>query len=415
MLCTLFLLQLGALSPAPQSDDLSAAPAGPLATAVAEDYVAHAQLRFRDALDGAVQMNRAIQAFLRAPSEELHLAAKEAWLEAHTIYSHCEVFRFGNPNVDAWQGKVNAWPMDEGLIDYVAEGYVFHEGNPFATWNIVSNGDMPIDDELIAAFAEGTDPKAAYELRMSDVESNVTTGYHALEFLLWGQDLNAESDAGRGGHRPYTDYVVGDDCTNGRCDRRRQYLSAAAGLLMYDLRFAANDWAPEGRLYGKTFRELPLEERLDRILIGMGSLSYAEVASERIRVALLTGDQEEEQSCFSDTTHLATLNNVLGIETLYLGRHVKRDGTTAECASMSSLIAALDPELDAEMRRRFTATREAARAVADRGEAVEPFDAMIAAEDGDGRALLEALIARLFEQAELLETIRGRVSELAQL
>ena len=46
-------------------------------------------------------------------------------------------------------------------------------------------------------------------------EENVTTGWHAIEFLLWGQDLN---DDGLG-DRPVTDYATADNA-----DRGGQYL-----------------------------------------------------------------------------------------------------------------------------------------------------------------------------------------------
>ncbi|MEO0650332.1 MAG: imelysin family protein [Planctomycetota bacterium] len=389
-----------------------AADEAPLAEQVAAHYLLQADARYGDALDGATALNRAVQALLREPTPEAHQAAKEAWITAHSIYSHTEVFRFGNPNVDAWEGIVNAWPMDEGLIDYVADGYVFHHGNPFATWDIVHNGDMPIDEELIAAFADGTDPKAGYELRMSDVESNVTTGYHAVEFLLWGQDLN-QDPAVHGGQRPHTDFVTGEGCTGGRCDRRREYLAAAAGRLMYDLRHIIRDWNGSGRLYGATFQALPLAEQLERMVVGMGSLSYAELASERIRVALLTNDQEEEQSCFSDTTHLATLHNALGIQSMYFGQHRKLDGTVVSGPSCSDLVAALDPELDAALRAALAETEAAARAIVAAAEAGQPFDRMIIDEGDAGRELLRALIAKLQAQAELFEQVRTRVPELA--
>jgi putative iron-regulated protein len=392
----------------------TAAPSEVRAVEVVEHYVVQAHARYSDSLAAAQELNGAIQAFLRAPSAEGQARAQDAWLKAHSVYSHTEVFRFGNPNVDAWEGKVNAWPMDEGLIDYVADGYVFHEGNPYATYNLVANGQLPIDEELIAAMAAGTDPKAAYELRMSEVESNVTTGYHALEFLLWGQDLDRGAGEDPGGKRPFTDYVLGEGGTGGHCLRRREYMQAAVGLLQYDLRFIIRDWQPDGKLYSKRFAELPVAERLDRMLLGMGSLSFAELASERIRVALLTGDQEEEQSCFSDTTHHAILHNALGIETLYLGRHTGIDGEVIEGPSLSALVGAVDPQLDRAVLEAFARTREVAQAIADAGDAGQPFDATIADfEAVEARARLERLIECLRVQAELLEGVRARIPELA--
>ena len=46
--------------------------------------------------------------------------ARAAWIAARPSYQQSEVFRFGNAIVDDWEGRVNAWPLDEGLIDYTA-------------------------------------------------------------------------------------------------------------------------------------------------------------------------------------------------------------------------------------------------------------------------------------------------------
>ena len=65
-----------------------------------------------------------------------------------------------------------------------------------------------------------------------DIEANVATGYHAIEFLLWGQDLNGTGPGA--GKRPATDYRRAN-CTGGNCDRRAAYLKAATDLLVSDL------------------------------------------------------------------------------------------------------------------------------------------------------------------------------------
>ena len=224
--------------------------------------------RYQDTIDSCHQLLEKVNLFLADPSLQSHQDVKSAWIKAHVIYSHCEVFRFGNPNVDAWEGKVNAWPMDEGLIDYVSEGYVFHEGNPYARRNIISRGSMPITDDLIAEYQSGADPKAAPMTSITDIESNVTTGFHAIEFLLWGQDLNR--NAADSGQRPFTDFVIGDSGTGGNQRRRRDYLSAATRLLIRDLKLMTVDWDPKSGLYTREFNKLPVKQRLDRMVLGLG-------------------------------------------------------------------------------------------------------------------------------------------------
>lgn len=378
-------------------------------------YVELAHAGYVDSLDAARALHESVMHFLEAPDADRFAATKAAWVHAHVVYSRTETLRFGNPNVDAWEGGVNAWPMDEGLIDYVADGYVAHEGNPYARANLIVNGVYPITDELIGALQGGSDPKAFpnAQVDLSDIETNVTRGYHAIEFLLWGQDLNLQP--GTCGQRPFTDYLTGDACTNGRCDRRRDYLSAATRRLLRDLRFAVVDWDAHGTLYAKRFAELPLDEQLDRMIVGLGTMSFGELASERMQVALLTSDQEEEQSCFSDTTHLAIRANAQGIENMYLGVRQAPDDTRTDGPSLSSLVRRLDPALDDRVLRAFAATRERADAIVAAAAAGTPFDEQIGADDEDGRARVAALIDALREQTEALEAVRARRAELVTL
>lgn len=382
----------------------------PTPEAVTEHYVQLAHTRYVDALAGAQNLLEAVRAFLDAPSKETQDAAKAAWLSAHLTYSHTEVFRFGNPNVDAWEGKVNAWPMDEGLIDYVSDGYTFHEGNPFARLNIIVEGRMRIDDDLLAEYQSGADPKQATAGDITDVESNVTCGFHAIEFLLWGQDL--EEVPGEGGQRPHTDFVLTGDATAPQPRRRRDYLLAATRLLLSDLRFMTIDWNPRGRLYSKRFAELPVEERLDRMIVGMGSLGYAEVASERIRVAMMTGDQEEEQSCFSDLSLEAIAANLESIDTTYRGVHVSRDGARLQGPSVADLVAAARPELHGRVTKALGATLEHVEGLCKQKQSL---DQLIHPDNAAGKAQLAALIELLRVQTEALEEVRALAPALTEV
>ena len=145
---------------------------------------------YEDSLLGARDLQAAVDALLAAPSAATQQAAKDAWRAARVPYQQSEAYRFGNPIVDDWEGKVNAWPLDEGLIDYVAGAYgdesdenAFYVANVIANPTLTSGGATidasTIDTELIRSLHE-----------IDEVEANVATGYHAIEFLLWGQDLN---------------------------------------------------------------------------------------------------------------------------------------------------------------------------------------------------------------------------------
>jgi len=77
---------------------------------VINGYADLAFAKYSDSLDAAVILDAALKALIDAPSTQNHQAAKDAWLAARVPYQQTEAFRFGNAYVDAWEGKVNAWP-----------------------------------------------------------------------------------------------------------------------------------------------------------------------------------------------------------------------------------------------------------------------------------------------------------------
>lgn len=270
-----------------------AAAAGP--AEVLDTYADIAEAAYGDSLATARDLQAAVEAFLAAPSPETLEAARAAWIAARVPYQQTEVFRFGNPIVDDWEGKVNAWPLDEGLIDYVDASYGgATDENALAALNVIANPTLDIAGQEVDASAITPELIAGTLDQADGVESNVARGYHAIEFLLWGQDLNGHGPGA--GDRPWTDYAQGEDCTNGNCDRRADYLRAATDLLVQDLEWMAAQWAPGGET--RKAATLDPQAGLVAMLTGMGSLSYGEQAGERMRLGLMLNDPEEEHDCF---------------------------------------------------------------------------------------------------------------------
>ncbi len=205
---------------------------------VVEHYADLAHAVFADALTTAKDLDTSINTFLANPSEKGLADVQQAWLASRVPYQQTEVFRFGNAIVDDWEGQLNAWPLDEGLIDYVSADYQYELGNEGAQANIVANESLKIGATTLDV-KEITPEVIANLNEVGGSEANVASGYHAIEFLLWGQDLNG-TNAGAG-ERPYTDYVIGEGCTNGNCERRAQYLQAASKLLIQDLQWMENN------------------------------------------------------------------------------------------------------------------------------------------------------------------------------
>ncbi len=381
--------------------------AAPAAKDVLTTYADIAHAGYEDSLITAKELQAAIDELVANPSAATFDAAKSAWLASRVPYQQTEVYRFGNAIVDDWEGKVNAWPLDEGLIDYVETGLYGEESeeNPAYTANVIANPTLTISGETLdASTIDAALLESLHEI--DDVEANVATGYHAIEFLLWGQDLHG-TDAGAG-ERKWTDYASGDACTNGNCDRRGEYLQAAADLMVSDLEWMTAQWAEGGEA-----RETVLEgdgvPGLTAIVTGMGSLSYGELGGERTKLGLLLHDPEEEHDCFSDNTHNSHFYDALGIQNVYLGRYTRVDGSVVEGPSLSDLVAANDAALDTELRAKLAASVVAGKVMVTRAQGGEAFDQLIAMGNEDGNAVVQSFVDALVDQTKSIEQIIAAV------
>lgn len=366
--------------------------AAPAPEAILDTYANIALAGYEDALSTARALDVAVDALIANPSDETLKAARDAWKAARIPYQQTEAFRFGNAVVDAWEGRVNAWPLDEGLIDYVDASYGSEsDANGLYTANVVANSTLTIDgvevdaSDITPAFLQDTLQEAG------GIEANVATGYHAIEFMLWGQDLNGTGPGA--GNRPASDYSTAE-----HADRRAAYLQAATDLLVADLEEMVGNWKEGGAARAAT-----AEGGVAAILTGMGSLSFGEVAGERMKLGLLLHDPEEEHDCFSDNTHMSHLNDAVGIQNVYLASYKRVGGESVTGPSISELIAEKDPALDQEIRALLADTVAKMDAMKVRAETVEAYDQMIGEGNADGNAVVQAAIDALIAQTRGIE------------
>ncbi|MEW9616978.1 imelysin family protein [Shinella sp. S4-D37] len=391
-----------ALAAAASSLAIGSAHAAADPAAIVKHYAEIAHAKFSDSLDAAKALDAAIDALIAKPSDETLKAAREAWLKSRVPYQQTEAYRFGNPLVDDWEGKVNAWPLDEGLIDYVDASYgTESDENALFVGNVIANPKLEIGGKTIDATA--ITPEVLQELHEAgEVEANVATGYHAIEFLLWGQDLNG---TGKGaGNRQASDYDTAN-CTNGNCDRRAAYLKAASSLLVTDLEEMVKAWAADGDAT-KNVTSDP-KAGITAMLTGMGSLSYGELAGERMKLGLLLHDPEEEHDCFSDNTHNSHYYDVAGIQTVYTGEYTRADGSKLTGPSLSELVAEKDAALDTEMKGKLDASHAAFQALKDRADGGEAYDQMIGEGNDEGNTVVQAAVDSLIDQTKTIERVIG--------
>ncbi|WP_328587469.1 imelysin family protein [Algihabitans albus] len=368
--------------------------------AVLDTYADIAQAGYEDSLITARTLRATIEALVEAPSEETLMQARAAWLAARIPYQQTEVYRFGNEIVDDWEGRVNAWPLDEGLIDYVEGDYgTESDENLYYAVNVVANSTLTVGGRSIDATAITPTLLSDVLHEADEVEANVATGYHAIEFLLWGQDLNGTGPGA--GTRPATDFDMAN-CSNGNCDRRAEYLVAVTDLLLADLEEMVEAWGEDGEARAALTAQGE-DAGLIRILTGLGSLSYGELAGERMRLGLLLHDPEEEHDCFADNTHNSHFYNVVGMINVVTGTYRRIDGTRVSGPGLEALLADADPTVAGELRAGLERSYDAALDMVHRAERVENYDQMIAAGNDEGNATIEAVIQALVDQTRSIE------------
>ncbi|WP_299458079.1 imelysin family protein [uncultured Microscilla sp.] len=350
----------------------------PNPTQVIEVLTTYANIAYQsysDSYDKVAALKTSIDAFVANPDQTKFDAAKQAWKDAREPYGQTEVFRFYEGPIDnsatGPEGAINAWPLDENFIDYVA-------GN--ATAGIINDVTQTID----AATLRSNNEKGG--------EKNISIGYHAIEFLLWGQDTNPGGDYSNAGQRAFTDYTT---ATN--ADRRKKYLQVTIDLLLEDLKTVRDAWA-EGASYRISFIG-DGNKSVVRILTGMGSLSEAELAGERMKVALFNHDQEDEHSCFSDNTHRDIVTNAQGIYNVYWGTYGSITGK-----GIASLVEVADKELYAQIKTELEATKAATVAIQ------APFDKEISQGNTAGNQRVEAAITALRAQTRSIELIAQKLN-----
>lgn len=320
-----------------------------------ETYANIAETNYVDALQDAMKLEEALKQFTQNPTQERFDTAKKAWLHSRESYGQTEIFRLSNGPIDAeegWvadaygalEGQLNAWPLDENMIDYTINA----KGAKTSGNIIDTKGKFnPGGEESKAIDVSTITVDAITQLNENGGDANVATGYHAIEFLLWGQDqdyANFVKDsvthgATTAGQRPLSDYT-----TDTHAQRRKAYLNAAASKIVTDLKVVTAAWSKTisksctkdttgcyrgallSLLQGEDAKKnINTNEALKTILAGMGVFIKSELANERIAVAVLTPSEEDEHSCFSDNTHRDIVTNYQGFKNILTGTYAGKN------------------------------------------------------------------------------------------
>lgn len=379
---------------------ISLASAAPSERDVINTYADIAVANYEDSLLMARELKSSVNKLLDEPNQHNLDAARAAWIAARVPYMQTEVYRFGNAVVDDWEGRVNAWPLDEGMIDYVAASYgTDSDNNELYVANIVASKTLNLSGREIDASKISKALLIDTLHEAGGVEANVATGYHAIEFLLWGQDLNGTNPGA--GTRPATDFDP-SACTGGNCERRADYLRVVSEILIDDLSWIITQWQPGGAAR-TTLLSSEKGQGITAIFNGMGSLTYGELAGERMKLGLLLHEPEEEHDCFSDNTHNSHYYNVVGIRNIYLGSYKRLNGETVSGPSPSDLVKAVDAAIDEQLRNAVDASVAQFASLVKRAKTIEAYDQMLAEGNAAGNAAISNAIDTLLTQTKDIE------------
>jgi putative iron-regulated protein len=337
---------------------------------VGAHYAVLVSANYADTLAAAQALQASIRAFTTQPSVKTLDAARQSWLAAREFYGQTEAFRFyGGPIDDenGPEGRINAWPMDELFVDSV-------QGRP--NGGLINNREFPINKKNLVTQNE------------RGGEENIATGWHAIEFFLWGQDLSEDGP----GNRNFEDFVDGKAPN---ADRRRQYLTVVTELLVDDLSALVQAWAPNTKTNYRARFAKGGEESVRKMLLGLGSLSRGELAGERLEVALNSQDQEDEHSCFSDNTHRDAVTNAQGIQNVWLGTYKRADGSLITGPSLRDLVQTKDAAMADKTTKQITTSVTYAQGIQ------APFDReIIGGKEAPGRQRIQNTIDSLKQQSK---------------
>jgi putative iron-regulated protein len=371
VLLALFLGWLSWPPGARAADAVSDAALLKLKRAVIANYAAVVSASYQDSLTTAKKLQGAINVLLARPSEKSLAAARQAWFSAHRTYSLTETCRFYNGPIDQVEALINSWPIDASYIDYVA-------GAPNAgIVNAVSNFPALSTNLLIS-------------LNEKDGKQNISTGFHAIEFLLWGQ----APASGGAGDRSWRDYIVGAP----NVARRREYLRIVTDLLIEHLQTVADAWASGDKNdYRAKFLAMAPDTALADILTGMGSLSGPELSGERLTIAYETKERDEQQDCFSDKTCADVVADAVGIQNVYLGHYTALSGRKVEGPGIRDLLARLNPDFAGKLTAQVETSVACARNIP------PPFDqAILGTNKSPNRIAMKNAITALQTQSDMI-------------
>jgi putative iron-regulated protein len=149
---------------------------------------------------------------------------------------------------------------------------------------------------------------------------------------------------------------------------------------------------------------------LATILTGLGSLSYGELAGERMKLGLLLHDPEEEHDCFSDNTHNSHYYDQAGMVAIWNGSYTRVDGSKVEGPGIADLAAERTGDAKAKVDALLADTTAKLKAIKDSADGgAMAYDQMLAEGNEKGAAMVQAAVDALVAQTRGIEAVVGGI------
>jgi putative iron-regulated protein len=310
---------------------------------IALDYVGQIGADLNQAGIEIEKLQSSIHTLIDDTSDESLNSSKQAWLNTHSTYELTTLHRyFATQLLDEQnslalmqlQYQINHWPIIPGYIDYV-------DGYP--------------DSGIVHDINVNLDSDSLREQHGSFDVSEVSLGFHVIEFLLWGYDIDSVA-------RPAADFyavlelspeemVQGYSLEQLSNNRRRLFLTVVVDTLVEDFQTLQSLWLTETPSIRQHIESISATE-LVVILADSMSAMLTEELLLRSLYPMLNGDFVESiQSPYSRSTQNAVSSQLSGLERLLLERQTE-NGT-----SLDLVFSAISDEFSEFFYQNFDASK----------------------------------------------------------
>lgn len=269
------------------------------------------------ASQSAQVMDSKLASFMYHPNPMSQEEITQSWRQAYDDFLYTLIFSYlpiQDPPDWHTQGisyddlliQLDSWPIEGGYIDYIP-------GYPFS--GIVNDLALDIDEKNLRSQHGFTDP------------TNASLGYHAIEFMFWGQEGNRSAhdffpqentapvpiNDTEGNSHNYDEQDITADGTAVHTpqnhNRRRQYTKLLSEILQKDLHRVQRRWEPSNGYYSQLLLQSNPENTLQAAFIAGQRFISEELLQKRFQLI----SSEFSNSSQQDMHALLT-----GLESWYL-------------------------------------------------------------------------------------------------